>query len=527
MATSGAPIPTAERATTSTTSSVDDEAAPLPGFRAKGSFHPSAGQGGTSRAPPPQPAPSSAEEVVVSSRPRALGLWSVLLVGVVCLATLLVFLSVLDRPDLWVHVMPNALSIVGSLTICCCWLALPELRTTHGGHVFWLSVAQTLYSGAAIAAATSDRCIWQQAARLAWVCTWLWATPVALDWLLLLWHERGAGAPRAALARWCHLVWPVAAALVVPSWLGPQVRLAPPSPPPPPPTSSLSSLSSSSSSSGLASASPALLSGYCVAESQDLSELYLLMLAVPFLLATIFNAGAYVAGMRRSAADTPLIVQWRQRRRAALFVGASLVLQPPLMLLEVYTLWLRRPPPVLLAYWCALAGAPVQGATNALAHFLSEPSVAARLLSALPARCVARCHAALCGCCCGGWAASLCGDVECCPCGGGGGGDESCCCDCEGGGAFALARADTRALLLHADSRHAHFVPSEVHDHQSATYRASGGTRSADPRAADAMLRALEDDEAASAASFRWYWCVLPLLLVVVVLLVMVLAGGT
>ena len=125
-----------DRATTSTTSSVDDEAAPLPGFRAKGSFHPSAGQGGTSRAPPPQPAPSSAEEVVVSSRPRALGLWSVLLVGVVCLATLLVFLSVLDRPDLWVHVTPNALSIVGSLTICCCWLALPELRTTHGGHVF-------------------------------------------------------------------------------------------------------------------------------------------------------------------------------------------------------------------------------------------------------------------------------------------------------------------------------------------------------------------------------------------------------
>ena len=491
----------ADRTTTSTTSSVDDDqAAPMPGFRAKGSFHPSAGQGGTSRAPPPQPHPSSAEEAV-GSRARALGLWSVLLVGAVCLATLLVFLSVVDRPDLWVHVTPNALSILGSLTICCCWLALPELRTTHGGHVFWLSVAQTLYSSSAIAAATSELCIWQQAARLAWVCTWLWATPVALDWLLLLWHERGAGAPRAALTRWCHLVWPVAAALVVPSWLGPQVRLAPLSPPPPP--------SPSSSALALASASPALLSGYCVATSEGASKLYLLLLAVPFVLATTFNAGAYVAGMRRSAADTPLVVQWRQRRRAALFVGASLMLQPPHMLLEVYTMWLRQPPPVILAYWCALAGAPVQGATNALAHFLSEPSVAARLLSALPARCVSRCHAALCGCC-GGWAA-CCGD-EC------GGGDA--CCDCEGG---ALARADTRALLLHADSRHAHFVPSEVHNHQSATYRASGGTRSVET---DAMLRELEEDEAASAGSFRWYWCVLPLLLVVVVLLVMLLAGG-
>ena len=56
-------------------------------------------------------------------------------------------------------------------------------------------------------------------------------------------------------------------------------------------------------------------------------------------------------------------------------------------------------------------------------------------------------------------------------------------------------------------------MPDEVHDHQSAEYRASGGVHSADPNRHDALLRLLAEQEAESARSFRWYWGVLPLLL--------------
>ena len=89
-------------------------------------------------------------------------------------------------------------------------------------------------------------------------------------------------------------------------------------------------------------------------------------------------------------------------------------------------------------------------------------------------------------------------------------------CSCCGGGALVperLLHASSRLLLLHADSRHVHFVPDEVHDHQSAEYRASGGVHSADPNRHDALLRLLAEQEAESARSFRWYWGVLPLLL--------------
>ena len=57
-------------------------------------------------------------------------------------------LLVLDRkePWVWLWVLPNALSILGSSVIIACWLAFPELRSAHTGQMVFLSVADVFYS---------------------------------------------------------------------------------------------------------------------------------------------------------------------------------------------------------------------------------------------------------------------------------------------------------------------------------------------------------------------------------------------
>ena len=66
----------------------------------------------------------------------------------VLIAALVAALLVLDRkePWVWLWVLPNALSILGSSVIIACWLSFPELRSAHTGQMVFLSVADVFYS---------------------------------------------------------------------------------------------------------------------------------------------------------------------------------------------------------------------------------------------------------------------------------------------------------------------------------------------------------------------------------------------
>ena len=274
-------------------SSTDDEpSADLqPPLRAKGSYHPKAcGEAASASALTAADEPAGAPlgtpllEQALQPSPspgagrRALAVLVTLLVGALSVAASAVSLALL-RPSALVLVLPNAVSLVGDAAIVASWLAFPELRTAHGGHVLWLSVAQSFYSADAIAEALSPRCPFQQAATTAWACTWLWTAPVAVDWLLLLLHERGAGSHRAALSRWCHAAWPSAVLLTLPFFLSAprRLRVSPPE--------------------------LALLADYCVPEDSASSHRALLVLLLPYALTNALLLLVFVIGLRRSAAD--------------------------------------------------------------------------------------------------------------------------------------------------------------------------------------------------------------------------------
>ena len=293
--------------------------------------------------------------------------------------------------------------------------------------------------------AITEDCAWRKITAAGWVSTWLWCSPVALDWLLLLMHHRGTGRARQALLRWSHLVWPLAVVLSLPLLL----PLQPPA---------------------AAVPSPTLLPHCILPASPPAYRQSFLGTLGAFALCFAFNAAIYAYGLLRASSEAPLVVWRRQRRRAAALAAAWCVLHPPNLAYYYYTAHLSQPPPALLAYWAALAGAPWQGTINALAHLASEPSLTSRL------------RAALC------------------------------------------AAPHEAPQIAHADSRHVHFVPDEVHENDSSFWRASGG-RASNARASDAVLRVLAEQRAAGNASFRWWWCALPVAAIGVVVTVVLLIG--
>ena len=141
------------------------EEPPPPKPRRAGSFHPKSVRirddsleeplvdGDALEAPPEPPtaAPAAAEEHAdadVASPVSASRLLLFLTLCPVLIAALVAALLVLDRkePWVWLWVLPNALSILGSSVIIACWLAFPELRSAHTGQMVFLSVADVFYS---------------------------------------------------------------------------------------------------------------------------------------------------------------------------------------------------------------------------------------------------------------------------------------------------------------------------------------------------------------------------------------------
>ena len=142
------------------------EEQPPPKPRRAGSFHPKSVRirddsleeplvdGDALEAPPEPPAaasaPAAAEEpdADVASPVSASRLLLFLTLCPVLIAALVAALLVLDRkePWVWLWVLPNALSILGSSVIIACWLAFPELRSAHTGQMVFLSVADVFYS---------------------------------------------------------------------------------------------------------------------------------------------------------------------------------------------------------------------------------------------------------------------------------------------------------------------------------------------------------------------------------------------
>ena len=140
------------------------EEQPPPKPRRAGSFHPKSVRirddsleeplvdGDALEAPPEPPAapPAAAEEpdADVASPVSASRLILFLTLCPVLIAALVAALLVLDRkePWVWLWVLPNALSILGSSVIIACWLAFPELRSAHTGQMVFLSVADVFYS---------------------------------------------------------------------------------------------------------------------------------------------------------------------------------------------------------------------------------------------------------------------------------------------------------------------------------------------------------------------------------------------
>ena len=139
------------------------EEQPPPKPRRAGSFHPKSVRirddsleeplvdGDALEAPPEPPAapPAAAEEPDADPSPvSASRLLLFLTLCPVLIAALVAALLVLDRkePWVWLWVLPNALSILGSSVIIACWLAFPELRSAHTGQMVFLSVADVFYS---------------------------------------------------------------------------------------------------------------------------------------------------------------------------------------------------------------------------------------------------------------------------------------------------------------------------------------------------------------------------------------------
>ena len=99
-------------------------------------------------APPEPPAAAEEPDADVASPVSASRLLLFLTLCPVLIAALVAALLVLDRkePWVWLWVLPNALSILGSSVIIACWLAFPELRSAHTGQMVFLSVADVFYS---------------------------------------------------------------------------------------------------------------------------------------------------------------------------------------------------------------------------------------------------------------------------------------------------------------------------------------------------------------------------------------------
>ena len=136
------------------------EEPPPPKPRRAGSFHPKSVRirddsleeplvdDDALEAPPEPPAAAEEPDADVASPVSASRLLLFLTLCPVLIAALVAALLVLDRkePWVWLWVLPNALSILGSSVIIACWLAFPELRSAHTGQMVFLSVADVFYS---------------------------------------------------------------------------------------------------------------------------------------------------------------------------------------------------------------------------------------------------------------------------------------------------------------------------------------------------------------------------------------------
>ena len=117
--------------------------------------------------------------------------------------------------------LPAAVSLAATLAVAMLWVTLPNVRSGFFGQVTCQCLALTAFSASWLVALLigegEARCSAFKLSAAAWLGSFLWSLPLALDWLMLMsGAQRSSGGARRFLSRACHLTWLVAALMGLP-----------------------------------------------------------------------------------------------------------------------------------------------------------------------------------------------------------------------------------------------------------------------------------------------------------------------